>query len=177
MTPSARPQLRFPESQIAQYADRYEYADDEKVMALRPTVAERGHLVRNELFEVAHWKAARNQNRVLQNSEDDIEEITRFALQTTSERARIESLLILVGVAWPMASVILHFFHEERYPILDFRALWSVQMEVPSYYHFEFWLQYVRFCRELANKNGVHMRTLDRALWQYSLKNQPAGGR
>lgn len=174
MTASSQsPRLRFPESQIVRYADRYEYAGDDEIIALRSGIVKRGYLVRDELFKVARWKAPRNQSRVLQNSEEDVEEVTRFALGTRSERAKIESLLILVGVAWPMASVILHFFHEERYPILDFRALWSVQMEVPSYYHFEFWIQYARFCREVADKNGVDLRTLDQALWQYSSENQP----
>jgi len=173
----SNPRLRFPESQIVRYADRYEYAGDDEIIALRPAVVKRGCLIRDELFQVARWKAPRNQNRVLKNSEDDVEEITRFSLHTTSERTRVESLLILFGVAWPMASVILHFFHKERYPIVDFRALWSVQVEVPSYYHFEFWREYVRFCRDLADKNDVDMRTLDKALWQYSLENQRSGSR
>ena len=175
--PSMSPRLRFPASKISHFASRYEYASDDAILKLRPTVSRRGYLLKNELFQVARWKAPRNQNRVLRNSEDDIKEITRFALRTTSERARVESLLILFGVAWPMASVILHFFHEERYPILDFRALWSIQVEVPSYHRFESWFGYVSYCRDLANKNGVDMRTLDKALWQYSLENQKAGSR
>ena len=92
---------------------------DDLVLSLRPAVSERGHLLKDELFQIARWKAPRNQNGVLRNSDEDIQEITRFALTTTSERARVESLLIY-GVAWPMASVILHLFHKERYPILYF---------------------------------------------------------
>lgn len=175
MTQSARQSLRFPESQIVQIADRYEYASDGEIIALRPIVVERGHLVRDELFQVARWKAARNQNRVLKNSENDVEEVTRFALSTTSERARIESLLILVGVGWPMASVILHFFHNDQYPILDFRALWSLQFRTEGDYNFAMWREYVSVCRDLAHRNEIDMRTLDRALWQYSSENQPAG--
>ena len=76
----SNPRLRFPESQIVRYADRYEYAGDDEIIALRPAVVKRGCLISDELFQVARWKAPRNQNRVLQNSEDDVEEITRFSL-------------------------------------------------------------------------------------------------
>jgi hypothetical protein len=177
MTASPRDaQLRFPESQIVQFADRYKYADDAEIVALRPSIVERGYLVSDELYQVSDWKAARNKSRVRRNSEDYIREITRFSLHTTSERARIESLRILDGVEWPMASVILHFFHSERYPILDFRALWSIGVDEPNNYDFAFWWEYVSFCRDLADRASVDMRTLDRALWQYSSENQPPSG-
>ena len=80
--------------------------------------------------------------------------------------------MCLNGVGWPSASTILHFFHNDPYPLLDFRALWSIGIE--SYkYSFSFWEKYVDFCRNVANENEVSMRTLDRALWQYSRENQP----
>ena len=110
--------------------------------------------------------------RVESNDEGYVTAITGFALQTKCERARIEVLTRLDGVGWPTASVILHFFHCDRYPILDFRALWSVGEEVPSQYKFDFWWRYVSFCRRVADRNGRNMRTLDRALWAYSAANQ-----
>ena len=79
---------------------------------------------------------------------------------------------ILDGVSWPTASVILHFFHRRRYPILDFRALWSVGLEPPVQYGFNFWWDYVQYCRILARESRVDMRTLDRPLWQYSKERQ-----
>jgi len=84
------------------------------------------------------------------------------------ERARIESLTVLDGVGWPTASVILHFFHKDLYPILDYRAQWSVSMDMPIQYKFGFWWTCVEYCREIASKADVNMRTLDKALWQYS---------
>jgi hypothetical protein len=39
-------------------------------------------------------------------------------------------------------------------------------------YEFSFWWEYTQFCRKLAAEAGVSMRTLDRALWQYSKENQ-----
>jgi hypothetical protein len=37
---------------------------------------------------------------------------------------------------------------------------------------FAFWWSYVNRCRDLADQARVDMRTLDRALWQYSRENQ-----
>ena len=71
-----------------------------------------------------------------------------------------------------MASVILHFRFDNTYPILDFRALWSLGIEERNKYDFELWWAYVLCCRKLARRAGVSMRTLDRALWQYSKENQ-----
>ena len=103
-----------------------------------------------------------------------MKEVTRFALSTKCDKAAIESLTILDGVGAPTASVILHFFHKRDYPILDFRALWSVSLIDGDKYNYSYalWSEYVDFCRKKAAEAGVSMRDLDRALWQYSKCNQ-----
>ena len=165
--------LRFDEKQIAAIAAKYAYQrDDEEVAGLKAGVAARAFLTKKDLQKVAKWKSPRSARHIEKNCEEYIKEVTAFALRTTSERARIEAFTVLDGVSWPTASVILHFFHKEEYPILDFRALWSVMLEEPNQYTFTFWWPYVQFCRELSRRNGVDMRTLDRALWQYSKENQ-----
>jgi len=80
---------------------------------------------------------------------------------------------LLQGVEWPTASVLLHFGYRDLYPILDFRALWSLSVEPPKEgYDFEFWSAYTTHCGSLLGRREVDMRTLDRALWQYSSDNQ-----
>jgi hypothetical protein len=168
------PALRFEKNEITHNARRYQYSINETdLMAMKPAVNKRGHLSRDELSAVAYWKAPRSSGHAKKNSEDYVLEITGFAFKTNSERARIESLTILDGGSWPTASVILHLFHRDPYPILDYRALWSVSLEVPGKYTFNFWWSYVEFCRSLAADVKVDMRTLDRALWQFSKENQP----
>jgi hypothetical protein len=66
----------------------------------------------------------------------------------------------------------LHFGHTDQYPILDYRALWSLAVDPPPPYSFSIWWRYVEFCRTLAKKCDVSVRTLDKALWQYSNENQ-----
>ena len=166
--------IRFPDDKIAHWAERYrQLQEDADLIAFVPQVRRCGAMSIDQLRRVAQWKSPRGAHHVEKTDDDYVRTMTAFALRTTNERARIEVLTLLDGVSWPTASVILHFFHCERYPILDFRALWSVGEEVPSQYTFKFWWDYVRFCREAADRTGCDMRTLDRALWAYSEANQP----
>lgn len=167
--------LRFPESEIEQVAQRYEYGRDETALIeLRSKVQRLGYLDKEELMQVARWKAPRSSGHVEGNENSYVKEITSWAFRATNERSRVEVLTVLDGVRWPSASVILHLFHKQPYPILDFRALWSVGLEVPKQYSFSFWWPYVLFCREVASRNHIDMRTFDQALWQYSKENQKA---
>ena len=59
----------------------------------------------------------------------------------------------------------------KRYTILDFRALFSLGIE-RSFNSVGFYLAYLAACRRIAAEAGVDLRTLDRALWQYSKENQ-----
>jgi hypothetical protein len=145
-------------------------------LLLEPDIRERGYLTKNDLNQVAKWKAPRSAGHVQKNDPEYVIEVSRITFTSRNERLRIESLTLLDGVSWPTASVILHLFHPEPYPILDFRALWSISVDVPTQYNFEFWWNYTEYCRDLAVQNQVDMRTLDRALWQYSKQNQINSG-
>ena len=167
-------ELRFPESKIKSWADKYDCNQEEVTLInLRPAIQRSGYLTKDQLKLVAHWKAPRSAGHVEKNDELYAKEITSWSFSAKNQRLKIEVLTLLDGVLWPSASVILHLFHKEPYPILDFRALWSVGLSVPKQYSFSFWWEYVGFCREIARRNSVDMRTLDRALWQYS-KEHPA---
>lgn len=164
--------LQFAGNKIAFWAAKYDYQVQEtEIESLVQNVKTCRFLTLDQLWMVARWKSPRSAGHIKLNNDEYVKEITGFALQTKNERARIEALTILDGVSWPTASVILHFFHDEKYPILDFRALWSVGVKLPSKYDFEFWWDYVVFCRDLAARTGHEMRTLDRALWAYSKQN------
>ncbi len=165
------PKLRCQQSELIKLAHRYEY-DSLNLLDLNSEILARGFLSKDNLRTIAHWKSPRSAGHVEKNSAGFIEEISRIALSTNDERTRIEVLTLLNGVQWPTASVVLHFFHKDRYPILDFRAIWTISMEMPSQYTFDFWWQYVEFCREAATKAKLNMRDLDKALWQYSKENQ-----
>ena len=84
----------------------------------------------------------------------------------------MDLLRTLAGVEWPTASTLLHFCDERPYPILDYRALWSLGYAKPPHYTMEFWLEYLEYTRGLAKRLRQDIRTVDRALWQYSKARQ-----
>lgn len=168
-----KPKLRCRPAQLRKLAQRYEYESDGiDLLALKDGIVVRGWMTKAELRTVSRWKAPRSAGYMEKNSEEYVKEVTAIALTSTVERTRVEALTLLDGVQWPTASVILHFYHKDPYPIIDFRTLWSITMEVPTHYSFEFWWQYVEYCRLLAKRAHLEMRALDQALWQYSKENQ-----
>ncbi len=166
--------LAFPHTEIRDWAARYDYpAEDAMAMYLMPAIRERGYLTYDDLMALGRWKSPRSGPRIAANDPADVAAITAVALTTANERLRIEGLTLLSGVAWPMASTILHWCHVDRYPILDFRALWSLGIDPLPRYDFPFWQAYTNFSRELADQAQVSMRELDRALWQYCYEKRP----
>ena len=163
-------QLQFPPKDVQYWANRYEYGDD-AIQKIVSEVRQRRFLLKEEFLAVCRWKSPRSQPRCQTNSPSFIREVTHVALSIAEERLTIEVLTLLDGVSWPTASVILHFFHSDAYPILDVRALESLGVKKAVKYDFAFWREYVHCCCRLSKRCKVSMRTLDRALWQYSKDN------
>jgi len=115
---------------------RYEYVSEVDLFELKPQIEKQGYMTKKELHRVAIWKSPRSAGHVLKNSDGFVQEITGFALAAEDERSHIELLCLLSGVSWPTASVLLHFFHSKPYPILDFRALYTVSLNVPTHFRF-----------------------------------------
>jgi len=173
LTSMKRFKLRFPERDVAKWADRYSYPTNPAIEGnIIPRVGETGYLTRRDFLTVCKWKTQRTQSRCASNSPEFIKSVSAIALSTPDERLRIEIWTLLNGVNWPTASTLLFWLHNEEYPILDFRALWSLGYAKPPKYDFSFWSDYVDCCRTLSRKCGVSVRTLDRALWQYSSEKQ-----
>lgn len=165
--------LRFPLGDVRHWADRYAYADDSEVEAIGEVAGKHGWYTRDQFLRVTLWKTERSKSRCARNSGATVREITQVALGAADERLRVGALTLLEGVQMPTASVLLHLAHRDPYPILDYRALWSLGVDpAPAYYPFELWSAYTLMCRGLADSAGVTMRTLDRALWQFSNEHQ-----
>src|SRR5262249_13187861 len=143
--------LRFLERDIPKWAARYRYpgeADIEDRVA--PAARARHCLLREEFLAICRWKTPRSGPRCAQNRAGFVEAVTRVALNASDEELKIRSLLLLSGVSWPTASVILHFCDCGQYPILDYRALWSLSVEKPRTYTYELWAMYRDFVRTMA---------------------------
>ena len=168
--------LRFPERELKKWASQYDYPGEAELIAGPVAAARRlGYLDMATFMAIGDWKSPRTRPLRASNAPEFVEEVTRVALnESSSPRLAIETLTLLSGVSWPTASVILHFCHSAPYPIVDFRALWSLSSDVPKQYSYPFWDAYTAFTRSLASSLGVDMRTLDRGLWKYSELHQGA---
>ena len=125
---------------------------------IAPAIRTRGYLTIKDLLIFSKWKSGnRTKHLVSKNSkhkyyvkEDFVKKITSASLESSNERFRIEVLTLLDGVSWPTASIILHICTNEPYPVLDFRALWSLNFVNSVKYNFDFWWEYTLFCRMMS---------------------------
>jgi len=159
-----------------EYDERYKGTSDELIeKGMKKILRQRKYLTREEFIKIGLWKSKRQEKNYKSRENDDltVREITEFAFKVKSERARIKSLTVLKGVSWPVASVILHFASPNKYPILDFRVIWSLGWEQPKQYDFNFWQRYIKTLKSLAKQYKVSLRDLDKGFWEYSKENQP----
>ena len=133
-------------------------------------------MTRDEFLEIGMWKSKRTKKHYLKNDDASVKKITKIAFSSdTSERLRIETLQLLKGVGYPVASALLHFgLSSEKYPIIDFRALWSLYAmnKDKIKYNFCLWDKYRTDCLNFTKKCNLSLRDLDKALWQFSKENQ-----
>lgn len=154
------------------YDERYRKTDDWSVeKEIKEWLKSHRYLDKERFIKIGLWKSKRPRKRYESNDGKTVREITQFSFRAESERARIESLFVLKGVFYPLASVILHFAFPERYPILDYRALWSLGWN-NTVYNFDFWQKYCEKIREIAKTVSEDIRTIDKALWEYSKRHQ-----
>lgn len=172
-------------SQILHWAGEYDVDSDICIENLVCGVKERGYLTKCELIKVAKWKVSKERNtirNVIKNDPDDVKEMTQSAFRATVDDSinylynrRRQHGMGLHGVRIPVGSAILHWFHECRYPIWDRYAIWSAQLDKSQYRNdFERWKAYTLFCRDVAKRYNVCMRTLDRALFEYGKAKRPS---
>jgi hypothetical protein len=164
--------LQFPIGEIGALAARLDFEDDGAVVGAGAAAGGRGYYTRPEFVLVCAWKTPRSKPLVASNAEASVEDVTRAAFANQDEAGRMAALCSLRGVSRPTASVLLHFAFPDGYPIIDWRALESLGQPRRSSYPVPYWLGYLESCRNLAADAGVTMRTLDRALWQYSRERE-----
>lgn len=167
-------------SQILYWAGKYDVSYDSPIENLVCGVKDRGYLTKNELVSLACWKLPYRWKRgedegklglVKSNEPTDVRRFTRAAFRETDDSLRY--LRELDGVGSAVGSAILHWFHDDPYPIWDIYARWSVQIDKNNF-SLTRWKAYTLFCRNEADRYEVCMRTLDRALLKYGQANKPS---
>ena len=155
----------YVDDQIKNYRNKREL--EERLIALQSTVQEQGCMNFDQLRIVAEWKSHRILHHIDRNCPDFVEMITEQAFDAKPAWAKLMTLTALHGVGESVASAILHLFDTADYPIMDRKAEWSVGFDWDSGQIYPLWQEYVNDCREIANKQDIKMRTLDRALWKF----------
>jgi hypothetical protein len=175
-------QLQPSEMDLQQLADEYWQKAGEKEHELEKAAFEAGEAIRNGDFTLAsleaivRWKSERAVQYLIGNSNEKIKRaLAVAAAPATSTDAAVKALLELHGVDLPVASAILAAIFPERYTVLDFRALEALGH---ARHDVRFYEEYLAFCKRLAESNIVQpqsdlpaptqLRTLDRALWEWS---------
>jgi hypothetical protein len=165
--PLCRLELQFDPKELRQYASRYAIEGDAEALDAGRSIAN-GEFSRANLYAIFKWKTnGRGRVRLDRNTDDEIADILNLAISAKTDRAKIAVLCGLSGVAVPVASAILTAIDPTKYTIIDFRALEALGT-VPTERSVGFYLKYLVACRTLAERHGIGLRDLDRALWQWS---------
>jgi endonuclease III len=159
--------LQFNPSEIEAFANRYRFADDTDALEAG-TLLLGGDCGVENLKRIVRWKSARRIGLIAKNDTSTLASTLKYATsQDVTVKAAIEALDELHGVGIPMASAILAMARPEVYTIIDFRALEALGVtkwpKTSAYYE-----AYLGTCRELSKQHKKTLRTLDRALWQWS---------
>lgn len=166
--------MKFSREDIVKLANEYPFITSDTTVEeeIKEWLQNNRFLNKDMFLRLCCWKSQRPKRHYIKNNELEITEVTRISFSTSNEKERIEALLNLQGVGYPVASAILHFAFPEKYTILDFRVLESLDWEQPSYYSFKFWEKYCHKIRELSIYYDVSIRMIDKALWTYSKLNK-----
>lgn len=168
--------LQFLPSEIdSLVARRLTNVEEEKAMAAGCEIAA-GDFNRENLNVIVRWKMegvhlTRVMSYVDQNTEADIDHALSSAVSAGTEREAIEVLDRLHGVGVPVASAIMTTIDPVRYTIIDIYALRSFGISDAPTNSVDYYLTYLRKCRELAQQLKISLRTLDHALWQWGYEH------
>src|ERR1051326_3397666 len=126
---------------ILEYAAKYDAEatpyDKDVEKEMKPKLKTQRFLTREDFIRIGIWKSQRQKKRYGSNTEEAVRELTTFAFSAKTEEARIGCLLALNGVYYPVASVLLHFAFPDEYPILEFCALWSLDIQQTNHHSFK----------------------------------------
>jgi hypothetical protein len=164
-TPQFR--LECDPSEIDGLAERYGPEQDDEAFKAGASIAG-GDYSRENLKAIVRWKSPRRIALIDDNTDAEISSALRVASDaSTTERSAVKALDGLHGVGVPVASAIPTTIRPEKYTVIDFRALESLGVaKWPG--SIGYYLAYLSECRALARRHNKSLRTLDRALWQWS---------
>jgi len=150
-----------------QYLEYDQGADEKAFEAARRIHG--GDWSRSNLEVIVAWKSRRRIRLIADNSDSEIADALQLALIAKEPRSAFGVLMGLSGIAVPMASAILTAIDQEKYTIIDYRAVEALSVPEIDYSNLKFYLHhYLPACKRMARERNVDLRTFDRALWAWS---------
>lgn len=139
--------------------------------------AEEQTLTPFDFFAIIIWKSNRVKTRVkngLDGAGKSAETLMQEVARARAPEDRVTLLTDIDGIGIRVASAVLAVCYPSQFTVLDYRAwdtLRSCQVDglpssipaTPTAY-----VQYCRACKDLAQKEDISLRDLDRALWARS---------
>jgi len=173
------------EAGMAGLIDRYSIRNQETVALEAGKKILEGDYTLKNLRAIVMWKSSRTAGKKLETNEQTVKAALENAVKNIKcERKAIESLLPIKGVGVPVASAIMTMIAPESYTIIDYRALETLKILCEKFLSpderfdsdrpngsIDEYLDYLNFCRRLADTHGVSLRKLDYTLWQYSYEH------
>jgi hypothetical protein len=156
----------------ARYEQRMGSTEPKLLAGVGPAAAARGHYEPNEFTKVAGWKTPRSRPSIVANPYSDVRQITAIAF-TAPEPVQHRVLTLLKGVGVPTATALLAVVFPDRHTIIDVRSTESLD-RLNEWDGRGGYLRYLDACRGIATRLEVDLRTLDRALWQWSKDGYPS---
>lgn len=163
---------------IAKTAD-FEDSKTLEILNISKIIKKQGHLTKEQIIRILKWKSPRPLRFYEQNSETDIETITKLAFQQNDDKLKIHILTALKGVNYPSASAILMFYEPKNYPVLDIRV-WK-QLHKNNLvttnangqnFTLEQWATYLKIIRSLAKENNLTSRQVEKRLFDFDKLTQ-----
>jgi len=154
------------------YIDQYDL--EKQIFQMGEKILQRGWLTKNEFLTICLWKSRRPKKRYNLNSESEIIQITKSALNEDDELKKIRILSKLNGVLIPTASAILSVVNPKSYPIIDERCIQSLRnLEVINWKTIteKNWIEYLDIIRKLAIKNNYTAREIEKGLFAFNRIN------
>jgi hypothetical protein len=168
--------LKPADSEISDLICRYD-ADSDQACLAAGTRIRNGDFSKKNLRVIYRWKMKswkhldQEKKYFDKNADETVANVLRAAIDVIDKQKHTElafdQLQLLKGIGPSVASAILMAVFPERFTVIDvmaFRALGvrdKLRRDVPLY------LCYLAFCRKQANRLGISLRDMDRALWQW----------
>lgn len=137
-------------------------------------IKQRGYLTKTEFLNICLWKSRRPKKWYIQNSETEIESLTKLAIEEKDELLKINHLTSLKGVLIPTASAILSITNPQDYPIIDVRCVHALKyLKIIDWetMNNQNWLKYLHVIRKMSSELNLTCREVEKGLFAYNRMN------